>query len=236
MGTKPLIHHALDEAEWAGFDRVVIVIAPAKSLIRTYFEDGEALELAQRLNLEFVDQPEPNGVGEAVLMAARHLKMASCAVLLPDDVVLEHRHWDSLFSLHHSSGASCLCIRAVTVGDSNRFGMVGYEVVGSRLRVTELAEKPAAEDSPSNLAIFGRYVLTAAVLEALETLCSRRGRISEVSLTEGLAEVVKRDPGVFAVPFQGEIFDAGTPTAYAQSLVRYERAARLRATAEKAPD
>ena len=205
MGTKPLIHHALDEAEWAGFDRVVVVIAPAKSLIRTYFEGGDALELAQRLHLEFVEQPNPNGVGEAVLLAARHLKMPTCAVLLPDDVVLDHRHWDSLFSLHNSSGASCLCIRPVTLCDSNRFGMVGCEVAGSRLRVTELAEKPAPKASPSNLAIFGRYVVTAPVLEALEMLCSSRGRLSEVSLTEGLAEVLKCDPGVFAVPFKGEI-------------------------------
>jgi UTP-glucose-1-phosphate uridylyltransferase len=222
MGGKPLIHHALDEVERAGFERAVVVLAPGKDLIKTYFELGDALAIAQRLQLRFVEQPNPNGVGEAVLLGAASLHADTCAVLLPDDVVTANGHWAALLAAHRQTDAACLCIRPVKPADSGRFGMVACEIVSNRLRITGLAEKPAPANSPSNLAIFGRYIVTAPVLNALETLY-QTDRHSEISLTEGFAAVLHLHPGAYAVPFYPEIFDAGTPAAYADALMRYER-------------
>jgi UTP--glucose-1-phosphate uridylyltransferase len=222
IGGKPLIHHALDEAERAGFDQAVIVLSPGKVLIKTYFESGDALAVAQRLHLRFVEQPEPNGVGNAVLIAASQLNTEQCAVLLPDDVVTTSGHWGGLLSLHRLTGAACVCVRPVPLSDSARFGMAGCKRVGDGLRITELVEKPEPTASPSNLAIFGRYVVTKPVLKSLQKLCAN-SQAPEVSLTEGFAQVLDRDPGVFAIPFNDEIFDAGTPGAYSNALFRYEQ-------------
>lgn len=233
MGAKPLIHHALDEAARVGFQEAVIVLAPNKHLIRTYFESGDALAVAERLHLRFVEQPNPNGAGEAVLLAATSLNADTCAVLLPDDVVTANGHWAALLTTHRLTGGACLCIRPVTRSDSSRFGMVACQIVQDRLRITELVEKPAPAASPSNLAIFGRYVVTEPVLDSLEGLCGG-GRLSEISLTEGFAAVLNQDPGAFAIPFYPEIFDAGTPAEYANALIRYERATHSLGESERA--
>jgi UTP--glucose-1-phosphate uridylyltransferase len=93
---------------------------------------------------------------------------------------------------------------------------------GDRLQVTSLVEKPQARHSPSNLAVFGRYVLTPAVLECLQAIYLSAGGKDEMGLTEAIAMSLSKPPGVFAVEYQGEIFDAGTPDAYARALMRYE--------------
>src|SRR2546425_8581234 len=106
LGRKPLIHHALDEVERAGFTCATIVISPGKRSLRTYFEpdtaldtlllergddDGlgrlrEATAIAERLHLSFVEQPSPAGLGDAVLVS-RAAGDEPFAVLLPDDVI-----------------------------------------------------------------------------------------------------------------------------------------------------
>src|SRR5215472_14585514 len=107
LGTRPLVHHVLDEVERAGFDRAAIVVSPAKAAIRAYFAPDPALEgllrergdehglgalrasvaIAERLALQFVEQPHPLGLGDAVARC-RHLAGGEpLAVLLPDDVI-----------------------------------------------------------------------------------------------------------------------------------------------------
>jgi UTP--glucose-1-phosphate uridylyltransferase len=113
MGGKPLIHHALEEADRAGFAQAVVVLSPTKSSIREYFELAETRELARWLRLAFVEQPKADGLGQAVLLAARRMGADRFAVLLPDDVVTDSEHWRSLVSLNDATGAATLCLRQV---------------------------------------------------------------------------------------------------------------------------
>ena len=238
LGVKPLIHHALEEAERAGFTAAVVVVSPQKAAIRTYFEPEPRLErmlqarddesglallreaaaIAKRLQLRFVEQPVPSGLGDAVLRS-RALAGDMLGVLLPDDVVLSSGHWAQLFGLHQASGAACLCVRSVSPEEAHRFGVAVCEQSGSGMRVQRLVEKPRPGSVPSRLAIFGRYVVTADVLDALERLRSRW--YAELQLTDGFAAVLDRPPGVLAVPFTAEFFDSGTPADYARSITRY---------------
>src|SRR5438128_3594532 len=86
LGIKPLIHHALEEAERAGFTGALVVVSPQKTALKTYFQPepqlermleargehdalasvAEAAAIAERLHLQFVEQPEPMGLGDAV--------------------------------------------------------------------------------------------------------------------------------------------------------------------------
>jgi UTP--glucose-1-phosphate uridylyltransferase len=237
MGDYPLIHHALLEAENGGFDGAVVVISPIKTAIRTYFEPDselerrvaergdqgavarlrEAAELAYRMKLTFVEQPEPLGLGDAVLRCREVAGDVPFGVLLPDDVVPTAGHWRRLRDLSRDTGAAVLCVRRVPADQTSRFGIAECEMDSQdRLRVRSLVEKPAR--TASTWAIFGRYMVTDQVLGALARPHSRG---SELQLTDGLAAVVDKEPGVFAVVFQDDMFDAGTPEEYARSLARF---------------
>jgi UTP--glucose-1-phosphate uridylyltransferase len=239
LGRKPLIHHSLEEAELAGFDRAIIVVSADKPALRKYFMPDPALErllrqrndtdsaallreapeLAGRLQLRFVEQRRPAGLGDAILACEELVRDEVFAVLLPDDVVFEAGHWQSLLSLHNETGAACFCVREVPFAEAHRFGIVQSRQDQGRLRVTGLVEKPVAGAAPSNLSIFGRYVITPPVLAALARL-RRQKSGEELQLTDGFACVLDEHP-VFAVQFTGQVFDCGTLDQYAQSLVRY---------------
>jgi len=236
LGDWPLIHHALLEAEGAGFDAAIIVISPMKRAIRTYFEaapelerelaeqgnlDGlarllEAQSLARRMQVTFIEQ-WTRGPGEAVLLSRALTGEDNFAVLLPDDVVPSTGHWRALRALSTQTGAPTLCVRKVPLAEAPRFGMATCEPWGEHLRVRELVEKP--RHARSNLSIFGRYVVTGPVLDALaQRLASSTG---ELQLTEGYAALTGGNPGVFAVEFSADSFDCGTPREFAQATTQY---------------
>jgi UTP--glucose-1-phosphate uridylyltransferase len=205
LGGIPVLGHALMESARAGFDSAVVVIAPSKEQIRRYLA-----EVASPLPVEVVEQPEPLGIGDAVL---RCWAGEPLGVLLPDDVVLETAHWKRLTEAHKKDGAAALCVRPVAREHVGRFGIV--ECDGDR--VTALFEKPRPDATSSDLAILGRYIVTGPVIRGLQR--SRSG--AELELTFGLEAAVESPPGVRAVRFEGEIYDCGTPSEYARALSRF---------------
>jgi UTP--glucose-1-phosphate uridylyltransferase len=205
LGGTPLIEHGLAEAKRAGFDAAIVVLSPAKSQLRQFLEKSQL-----PLVVEIVIQPTALGIGDAVL---KSWAGEPVGVLLPDDVVLGTGHWTALIELHARDGAASLCVRPVPLDQTSRFGIA--ECAGSR--VTALVEKPPLGTSASNLAIFGRYIVTDAVISGLRA--ARTGR--ELELTEGFAAAISLPPGVQAVHFGGEIYDCGTPEAYSESAAGF---------------
>lgn len=242
LGRRPLIHHALDELERAGFTSATIVTSPCKPGLRAYFERDEELErgladrgdgaglaqlreaagIAERLDLRFVEQRTPAGLGDAVLCAAARVE-EPFAVLLPDDVIPGAGHWRRLLDLHAGTGAACFCVRPVPVETAHRFGIAVCmaEPGDGWLRVERLVEKPPPGMVPSNLSVVGRYVVTSDVLDGLERLGRATRPGCELQLTDGFAALLGRSLPVMAVPFAGELFDSGTPEDYARSAARY---------------
>jgi UTP--glucose-1-phosphate uridylyltransferase len=209
LGGTPVIGHALAEAARAGFEAAIIVVSPAKPQLREFLADNRS-----PLTVEIVVQPQALGIGDAVL---RGWHGEPVAVLLPDDVVLGTEHWTSLLELHRKDGAAALCVRAVPFEETSRCGIADCD--GDR--VIGLVEKPPPGTSNSNLAIFGRYVVTAAVIAGLRGLPVE----GELELTDGFAAAISAPPGVRAVRFDGEIYDCGTPAAYAASTARFSASA-----------
>lgn len=238
LGDKPIIHHALGEAELAGFESAIIVVSPGKEAIRRYFSPDRELEeelasrgnlealarvqsasrLADRMRLEFVEQREPKGLGDAVLRCADLVDGEACGVLLPDDVILGREHWRQLFALSARSGAASFCLRQVPLEETSRYGIAECVDGLDGLLVTRLVEKPRPGTCSSNFAVLGRYVVTPAVLQALRLRAPAQGR--ELQLTAGFAGALDAGEAVVAAPFTGTHFDCGTPQAYAWSAAR----------------
>jgi UTP-glucose-1-phosphate uridylyltransferase len=205
LGGKPLIAHALEEAERAGFDAAVVVVSPGKKSLAQYLADNQ-----HPVPVEIVFQPQPLGIGDAVLRCWRNEPIG---VMLPDDVVLSTDHWIELTQRNRDSGAATLCVRPVPIETTSRFGVA--ECDGDR--VVRLIEKPPPGTCTSNLVIFGRYVVTAGVIAGLKAARAP----AELELTYGFAAIVGTAPGVRAVPFYGQIFDCGTPAQYAESKATF---------------
>jgi UTP--glucose-1-phosphate uridylyltransferase len=205
LGGRPVLDHALAEAARAGFEAAVVVLSPAKHQIARFLSESDL-----PLPVETVVQPTPLGVGDAVL---RCWKNEPVAVLLPDDVVLETEHWVRLIDVHRQYGAAALCVREVPLETTSRFGIA--ECDGDR--VLGLVEKPPPGRSASNLAIFGRYIVTEPVAAAL----GRPRAAGELELTYGFAGAIEPFPGVRAIHFRGRIYDCGTPADYAASVAGF---------------
>ena len=243
LGDWPVIHHALMEAESAGFEQAIIVISPAKRAIRTYFEPAPELEreleksgnragleklhaaqsIARRMTVVFIEA-WTRGPGEAVLLSAEATGEQQFGVLLPDDVVPAVDHWSALQSRWSRTGSPVMSVRRFDPAQASRFGIAICEPQWGAYRVRYLVEKPAPGQVQSELRIFGRYIVTGPVLEALEQ--RRHDTVGELQLTEGYAAVLQHT-AVYAVEFAGEYFDCGTPADFAESTTRY--AARPRA-------
>jgi UTP--glucose-1-phosphate uridylyltransferase len=252
LGEWPLIHHALLEAQRAGLTKAVIVISPHKRAIRAYFEGDPALEvaleaqgdlsavqrlraareLAIRLHLRFVEQ-ETRGPGEAVVLGQRLLGDEVLGVLLPDDVVPSAGPWRALRALHQATGTGTLSVRSFPPTESGRFGIADCKRERGRLRVHGLIEKPTSAASRSAYRVFGRYIVTSAVLEALETQLRDRMTTTELQLTDGYVACLHRAGGVHAVEFEGDYFDCGTPAEYARSVGRYPNGSDQAVVAEQ---
>jgi UTP--glucose-1-phosphate uridylyltransferase len=205
LGGKPLIAHALAESTRAGFEVAVVVVSPAKLQLQQFLADNK-----HPLPIEIVTQPKATGIGDAVL---RCWQGEPVGVLLPDDVTFETEHWLDLVALHRQDGTATFCVRSVPIETTSRFGIAECD----QDRVVRLIEKPPPGATTSNLAVFGRYVVTEAVATALRTWQGE----GEAELTYGFATAIKTRPGVRAVRFEGEIFDCGTPTDYASSVIRF---------------
>lgn len=205
LGSRPVLGHALAEAARARFDGAIVVVSPTKHQILDYLDT-----VPLPLPVETAVQADPGGIGDAV---RRCWTGDPLAVLLPDDVVLETSHWPDLFEMHHRYNAAALCVRPVAHNTIDRFGIV--DCIGDR--VTALVEKPKVGSTQSNLAIFGRYVVTEAVIRALD-LANSNG---ELELTTGFALAAAEPPGVYSVRFEGRIYDCGTPSEYAKAIAQF---------------
>ncbi len=223
---KPCIQYAVEEALAAGVDEAIVINSPHKTVIEEQFNPNPGLEEILRgkgkdafadavhhageLPVSFIYQPEPNGLGRAVNMAAAKTGDEPFFVLLADVLVPGNQ---MLQRMQHISeehgGASVLALMEVPEEQVSRFGIVGGQVLeGRAMRITEMVEKPPVEEAPSNYAIFGRYLLTPKVQELLPAV--QPGAGNEIQLTDALVELLKHEEvyGYIIEPQEG--YDTGT--------------------------
>ncbi len=232
---KPALQYVVEEAVAAGIEIAVFVTAEGKSAIEDHFDRNLRLEafLAERgkddllevvrqvgrmVQVVAVRQKEALGLGHAVLQAAPVLGSEPFAVLLGDDVIVgEKPAISALMSLHRSTSAPVIAVMEVPRSEIRHYGCISGELVSDGVwRVRDLVEKPDPAKAPSNLAIIGRYVLTAAVVDRLaDTPADRAG---EIQLTEGLRRSLADGP-VFACTFPGRRYDAGNKSDFLRATV-----------------
>jgi len=240
----PAIQLVVEEAVAAGLDDVLMVTGRNKRPLEDHFDraaeleatleaKGEDAKLAlvressDLASVHYVRQGEPKGLGHAVLCAARHVGRSPFAVLLGDDLIDPRDPLlTTMVALREQHGGSVVALMEVPRSQIHLYGCAAVEAFGDDadvVRVTDLVEKPGAEEAPSTYAVIGRYVLDPAVFDVLER--TEPGRGGEIQLTDALRELAADIPaadggGVLGVVFRGRRYDTGDRLSYLQAVVR----------------
>ena len=194
----------------------------APELERTLRERGNTkLEPVERVGrmtrIIAVRQPEPLGLGHAVLMAKEAVGNEPFIVYLPDEILLGEPSVTRQMLDAYERRSNAIGVVEVPWDDVSRYGVVEGEPLSDReTRLTRSVEKPPRDEAPSNLAIVGPYVFSPAIFDCLEEITT--GAIGELQLTDAIAILAQREP-VHAYRFEGERFDAGTPLGLMQTAV-----------------
>jgi UTP--glucose-1-phosphate uridylyltransferase len=230
---KPTIQYAVEEAIAADLEQVVMITGGDNSSIAEHFDRSRELEfylrdrgkqellevlaevdhLSDQIDITYMRQKEPLGLGHAVWTARRLVEGEACAVLLPDDVILGAEPClRQLIRAHGETGATVLAVRRVTSDQISRYGIIAPGASSGGLHeVLDMVEKPKLEEAPSDLAIFGRYVLRPEVFDALAATGPGAGK--EIQLTDAIRSTLKGSR-VVACEFEGDYYDTGTVPGY----------------------
>ncbi|MFJ4826479.1 UTP--glucose-1-phosphate uridylyltransferase GalU [Streptomyces bacillaris] len=238
---KPAIQYVVEEAASAGLEDVLLITGRNKRALEDHFDRNYELESAlqkkgdaDRLarvqessslaTTHYVRQGDPRGLGHAVLCAAPHVGDQPFAVLLGDDLIDPR---DPLLArmieVQERHGGSVVALMEVEPSQIHLYGCAAVETTedGDVVKVTDLVEKPAPADAPSNYAIIGRYVLDPAVFDVLRQ--TEPGRGGEIQLTDALQTLAadeKIGGPVHGVVFKGRRYDTGDRGDYLRAIVR----------------
>lgn len=237
---RPAIQYVVEEAIRAGLNNVLMITGRNKRALEDHFDRVPTLEdqleeqgkdsLLQKVQdtndmgeIHYVRQGDPKGLGHAVLRGKIHVGDEPFAVLLGDDLIDEKEDLLSeMVAVQEKTGGSVIALMEVPEDQISAYGCAAIETVEGEdfFKVTELVEKPAKEEAPSNYAVIGRYVLSSKVFEVLENTAPGRG--NEIQLTDALQTLAKgtgQGDGVYGVVFKGRRFDTGDKLSYLKANV-----------------
>ena len=232
---KPVIQYVVEEAVSAGASEILMVTGRGKRALEDHFDHSVELEVlleasGKDVELEtvraisalaevfYVRQKQPRGLGHAVLCGAPFTDDESFFVMLGDELVPDGSLLPRMREVHERTGGSVVAVMPAPEEHVSRYGVIGGEDLGDgEWRVTELVEKPSIEEAPSNLRIFGRYLLTPTVMGILAE--TRPGKGGEIQLTDALVQLLGKEE-IYAVVIEpDEGFDTGNVLAWLEANV-----------------
>lgn len=239
---KPIIQYGVEEALHSGIQNIIIVTGRGKSAIEDHFDVSFELEnlletrakrdllaivrnISDMINVSYIRQKEALGLGHAVLRALELVGQEPFAVVLADDVIdAETPCLRQLLDIYNFFSAPVVAVMEVPRDSISSYGCIDAEPVTHQntrdrvFRIRDLVEKPKVSEAPSNLAIIGRYVITADIFDSLQTINPGSG--GEIQLTDALKHLLRSRP-IYAYRFDGTRYDAGDKLGFLKATVEY---------------
>jgi len=239
---RPAIEYVVREAVEAGIEQIILVTHSSKASIENYFDRNFELETTLEQKKKFdllaeitqivpphvsvvsVRQPQPLGLGHAVLCAKSIVGSDDFAVLLPDVLVKDNSGRNDLTRMiarYDASQAAQIMVEAVPDNLVDQYGIVDVAhspKEGESIAMQGIVEKPAVGSAPSNLSVVGRYILPAKIMQLLEN--TPKGAGNEIQLTDAIAMLQDTDI-VEAYRMQGQTFDCGSKLGYLKAVLHY---------------
>ena len=234
---KPVIQYIVEEAVAAGIKQIIFVTGRHKRAIEDHFDRNLELEraleekgkkellklvkeISDLVDIAYVRQKEPLGLGHAILTAEPAVGNEPFAVLLGDDIMVsELPAIKQLIDVFNKYRCCVLGIQEVPREEVSKYGIIaGREIEKGVYKVDTLIEKPSVEEAPSNLAITGRYILTPGIFNALRNIPPGRG--GEIQLTDGIQKLGLRE-AIYAKIMEGKRYDTGTKVGFLEATVDF---------------
>lgn len=231
---KPTIQYIVEEAIASGIEDIIIVTGKGKRAIEDHFDNAWELEEnlvakekfdllkkvkeSSNVDIHYIRQKEPKGLGHAVWCARNFIGDEPFAVLLGDDIVdSEDPCLGQLMSQYDQTLSSVIGVQVVPDSETHRYGIVDpIDDSGRRHQVKKFVEKPKQGTAPSNLAIIGRYIFTPEIFRFLEE--QEVGAGGEIQLTDAI-EKLNQIQRVFAYEFEGNRYDVGEQLGFIQTTI-----------------
>lgn len=237
---KPTIQYGVEEAVDSGVSNIIFVTGRGKNAIEDHFDVSAELEsflesrgkheqleeirkISSLINVSYVRQGEPLGLGHAVLVTRHLVGEEPFAVILADDVMdAEPPALKQMIDVFARVDSPVIAVERVPHADVSSYGIVAVEPapeIGPHVhRIVDLVEKPRVEDAPSNLAIIGRYILTPDIFPALEE--TAKDRTGEIQLTNGMRQLLQSRP-LYACEVNAVRHDTGNKLGFLKAVVYY---------------
>ena len=234
---KPTIQYIVEEAIESGIEDIIIVTGKGKRAIEDHFDYAFELEqtllnkgklellekvqeLSRMVDIHYIRQKEPKGLGHAVWCARNFIGNEPFAVLLGDDIVqAETPCLKQLINEYDRTHSSVIGVKKVPDSETNRYGIIDpIHQEGRSYQVNNFVEKPKSGTAPSNLAIIGRYVFTPEIFMYLEK--QEIGAGGEIQLTDAIQKL-NQIQRVFAYEFEGERYDVGEKLGFIETTIEF---------------
>jgi UTP--glucose-1-phosphate uridylyltransferase len=231
---KPMIQYAIEEARACGIEEFIFITGKYKRAIEDHFDSAYELEESLKktgkkklleeisrlnhLNFAYIRQKAALGLGHAISCARPFVKDEPFAVLLSDDIIEPGAGLlREMISLYKEFDSPILALQKVPLTDVNKYGVVdGVRQKDHVYRINNLVEKPSPATAPSDMAIIGRYILTADIFDVLESVGPGKG--GEIQLTDALCGLLKKRQ-IYGYLFSGKRYDAGDKLGYLKATV-----------------
>ncbi|MGP4105998.1 UTP--glucose-1-phosphate uridylyltransferase GalU [Virgibacillus sp. L01] len=233
---KPTIQYIVEEAIESGIEDIIIVTGKGKRAIEDHFDHNfelednlmkkEKFELLDKINyasnvdLHFIRQKEPKGLGHAVWCARKFIGDEPFAVLLGDDIVqAETPGLRQLIQQYEETQSSVVGVQQVPDDQTHRYGIVDPNTIeGRRYQVNNFVEKPSQGTAPSNLAIMGRYIFNPEIFGFLDK--QEIGAGGEIQLTDAIQKLNELQK-VYAYDFEGKRYDVGEKLGFIRTNLEF---------------
>jgi len=233
----PAIQYIVEEAVASGIEEILIITGRNKATMENHFDRNIELELAlqskqdieklqmlesiaDKVDIHYVRQKTPKGLGHAILRAKTFVGQEPFAVLLGDDIVDNPVPCTKqLIDIYEKYQCTVLGVQQVAPENVSMYGILDVSPVdGNVWKVNDMVEKPDREHAPSNIAILGRYVITPEIFEILEHTMPGKG--NEIQLTDALKTLTQHQD-MYAYQFEGKRYDIGSKLGYLAATVEF---------------
>lgn len=234
---KPTIQYIVEEAAAAGIEDILIISGRNKRAIEDHFDKSYELEeelhrkgkqellscveeISNIANIHYIRQKEAKGLGHAIYCAKSFIGDEPFAVLLGDDIVDSKTPCiKQLMDVYNEYRTTILGVQKVPLPDVSKYGIVACNQIDERVyKVKGLVEKPDVDQSPSNIAILGRYIISPRIFEFLEKATPGKG--GEIWLTDALQQLMECE-AMYAFDFEGDRYDVGDRIGFLKATVEF---------------
>ena len=230
--------YIIEEAVASGIKKILIITGKSKRAIEDHFDRSVELEVelekkkndellkivkdtSEMADIYYIRQKEAKGLGHAIYCTRTFVGDEPFAVLLGDDIVHngDNPYLKQLIDIYEKYESTILGVQEVADDVVSKYGIVAGKHISSNLyKVSDLVEKPAVEEAPSNVAILGRYIINPGIFDILAK--TKPGKGGEIQLTDALRILAKQED-MHVYIFEGKRYDVGDKLGFLQATVEF---------------